>query len=63
VNQYVSTYIINKVVSTNAVELWLPTLMRIHLAVNISQVVWYRKQVGRLKIEEVKLIEVEGVEG
>ena len=30
--------------------------------VNVSQVVWYRKQVGGQKTEEVKPIEVEGVE-
>jgi len=36
--------------------------MRIHLIVNISWVVWYKKQVGGQKKEEVKPIEVEGVE-
>ena len=30
-NQYVGPYIIDKVVSTNAVKLQLPTSMRIHL--------------------------------
>jgi len=36
VNQYVSLYIINEVVSTNVVKLRLPISMRIHLVVNIS---------------------------
>jgi len=36
VDQYVSPYIINEVVSTNMVKLQLPSLMRIHLVVNIS---------------------------
>ena len=36
VDQYVGLYIINKVVFTNAVKLQLPTLMRIHLVVNVS---------------------------
>jgi len=36
VNQYVSPFFINKVVSTNVVKLQLPTSMRIHLVVNIS---------------------------
>jgi len=39
VNQYVSLYIINKMIFTNVVKLWLPTSMRIHSVVNISQVV------------------------
>jgi len=36
VDQYVSPYIINEVVSTNMVKLQLPSLIRIHLVVNIS---------------------------
>ena len=46
VDQYVGLYIIDEVVSINAVKLQLPTSMRIHLVVNISQVVQYRNQVG-----------------
>ena len=42
---YVGLYITDEVVSTNTVKLQLPTLMRIHLVVNVSQVVWYREQV------------------
>jgi len=45
VDQYVSSYIIDRVVSTNAIKLQVPTLMRIYLVVNISQVVRYREQV------------------
>jgi len=45
VDQYISSYTIDKVVSTNVVKLWLPTLMRIHLVVNISQIVQYKEQV------------------
>ena len=36
VDQYVGSYTIEEVVSTNAVKLQLPTSMRIHLVVNIS---------------------------
>jgi len=39
VNQYVGPYIINEVVFTNIIKLQLPTLMRIHPVVNVSQVV------------------------
>ena len=59
--RYVGPYMIEEVVSSNAVKLWLPTLMRIHLVVNISQIVQYKKQVKRQKKEEGKPVEVEGV--
>jgi len=36
--------------------------MRIHLVVNISQVVQYRKQVEEQKVEEVKLVKINRVE-
>ena len=39
VDQYISPYTIKEVVSTNAVKLQLPTLMRIHLVVNVSWIV------------------------
>ena len=51
-----------EVVSTNTVKLRLPTLIRIHLVVNISQIVRYKEQVEGQKKEEEKPIEVEGVE-
>ena len=60
-DQYVSLYIINEVVSTNMVKLQLPSLMRTHLVVNISWVVWYREQVKGQMIEEAKLVEVDKV--
>ena len=43
VDQYVGPYAIEEVVSTNAVKLWLPTSMRIHSVVNISQIVRYKE--------------------
>ncbi len=49
-------------VSTNTVKLQLPTLMRIHPVVNVSQIVRYRKQVGGQKKEEAKPIKVKGEE-
>ena len=54
---YIGPYFIEKVVSTNVVKLQLPTSMRIHLVVNVSWIVWYKKLV-----EKVKLVEVEEVE-
>jgi len=43
VDQYVGPYIIEEVVSTNVVKLRLPTLMRIYLVVNVSQIVQYKE--------------------
>ena len=62
VDQYVGPYTIEEIVSTNAIKLQLPTLMRIHPVVNVSWIVRYKEQVGGQKKEEGKLIEVEGVE-
>ena len=53
-------YTIEEVVSSNAVKLQLLSLMRIHLVVNVSQIVWYKEQVKGQKNEEGKLVEVEG---
>ena len=36
--------------------------MRIHLVINVSKVVWYRKEVEEQKVKEVKPVEIEGVE-
>jgi len=61
VDRYVGPYTIEEVVSTNVVKLQLPTSMRIHLVVNVSQIVRYKKQVEGQKKEEGKPIEIEGV--
>jgi len=60
--RYVGPYVIEEVVSTNAVKLRLPSSMRIHLVVNVSRIVRYKEQIKGQKKEEGKLIEVEGVE-
>jgi len=60
--RYVGPYAIEEVVSSNTVKLQLPSSMRIHLVVNVSRIVKYKKQVKRQKKEEGKLVEVEGVE-
>ena len=59
---YIGLYIIDEIVSTNAVKLQLPMSMRIHPVVSISWVVWYRDQVKGQKKEKEKPVEVEGVE-
>ena len=45
VDWYIGPYIIDKIVLTNVIKLWLLTSMRIHLVMNVSWVVQYRKQV------------------
>ena len=60
--RYVGPYEIEKVVSSNIVKLQLPISMRIHLVVNVSQIVQYKEQMKGQKKEEGKPIEVKGVE-
>ena len=49
IERYVGPYEIEEVVSTNTVKLQLPSLMRIHLVVNVSQIVWYKEYVTNSK--------------
>ena len=58
---YVKPYEIEEVVSKNAVKLKLLVSMRIHLVVNVSKIVRYKELVKEQKVEELKLVEVEGV--
>jgi len=62
IERYVGPYAVEEVVSSNAVKLQLPSSMRIHPVVNISQIVCYKEQVKGQKKEEGKPVEVEGVE-
>ena len=61
VDQYVGPYFINKIVSANIVKLQLLTSMRIHLVVKNSQIVCYKEQVKKQRIEKVKLVKVKEV--
>ena len=54
-------YVIEEIVLSNTVKLQLPSSMRIHLVINISQIVRYKEQVKEQKKEEEKPVEVEGV--
>ena len=60
--RYVGSYAIEEIVSSNAVKLRLPSLMRIHPIVNVSRIVRYKEQAKEQKKEEGKPVEVEGVE-
>ena len=60
IERYVGPYEIEGVVLLNTVKLRLPALIRIHLVVNVSQIVWYKEQVKGQKKDEEKPIEVKG---
>jgi len=60
--RYVGLYKIEKVILKNTVKLKLPASMRIHPVVNISQVVRYKELVKEQRVEEMKPVEVNGVE-
>jgi len=62
IERYVGPYVIEEVVSSNAVKLRLPSSMRIHPVVNVSRIVRYKEQVEGQKKEEGKPVEVKGVE-
>ena len=53
-------YTIEEVVFTNTVKLKLPTIMRIHLVVNMSQVVRYKKPIKIQRVEKSNPVEVDG---
>ena len=61
VKRYVGPYEIEEVVLFNVVKLQLPSSMRIHLVVNMSQKVQYREQMKGQKKKEGKPVEVERV--
>jgi len=59
--RYVGPYAIEEVVSSNAVKLQLPGLIRIHLVVNVSWIVKYKEQVRGQKKEKGKPVDIEEV--
>jgi len=60
--RYVRLYKIEEVVLKNVVKLKLLASMRIHLVVNVSRVVRYKEPVKGQRVEELRPVEVEGVE-
>ena len=60
--RYIGPYVIEEIVLLNAVKLQLPSSMRIHSVVNVSQIVRYKEQVKGQRKEEGRLVEVKGVE-
>jgi len=62
IEYFVGPYRIKRIISSNAVELELPSSIRIHPVVNVSQVHLYKPQVERQKKILPKLVFIEGEE-
>ena len=61
IDQYIGSDIINKIVFTNVVKLWLSTSTGIYLVVNVSWIVKYKEQIKRQKVKKVKPVEMDKV--
>jgi len=60
--RFVGPYKIKKIVSSNAVELELPSTIKIHLVVNISRIHRYVRQVEGQEKEQPAPVIIEGEE-
>ena len=60
--RFVGPYKIKKIISTNVVELELPSTIRIHLEVNISRICRYVGQVEEQRREQPAPVIIEGKE-
>ena len=60
IERFVSSYKVKKIILANIVELELPSMIKIHLVVNISRIHRYIGQVERQKKEEPTPVIIEG---
>jgi len=60
--RFVGPYKVKAIISSNAIELDLPTTVRIHPVVNISQVRRYKSQVEGQRKEALQPVVIEGEE-
>ena len=60
--QFVGPYKVKGIISTNAIELELPSSIKIHPVVNVSQVQLYRPQVEGQRKTPPKPVIIEGEE-
>ena len=58
--RFVGPYKIKKIISTNVVELELPSTIRIHLEVNISRICRYVEQVEEQRREQPAPVIIKG---
>jgi len=62
IERFVSSYKIKKIISSNAVELELPSIVKIHPVVNVSRIHRYVVQVERQKKKQLAPVIIEGEE-
>ena len=62
IERFVGPYKVKKIISANAVELELPSTIRIHLVVNISRICRYIEQVEEQRKEQLAPVIIEGEE-
>ena len=62
IERFVRPYKVKSIVSTNAIELKLPSTVKIHLVVNVSRVRRYTSQVEGQKKEMPQPVVIEGEE-
>jgi len=60
--RFVGPYKIKKIVLSKAVELELPSTVKIHLVVNVSRIQWYVRQVEGQRKEQPAPVIIEGEE-
>jgi len=60
--QFVGLYKVKRVVSTNVIELELPSTIKIHPVVNVSRVQLYKPQVEGQKVVLPQLVVIDGEE-
>jgi len=60
--RFVGPYKIKKIILSNAVELELPSTVKIHLVVNVSRIRWYVGQVEGQRKEQPAPVIIEGEE-
>ena len=57
--QFMDTYKVKRIISTNTIELELPSIIKIHPVVNISRVYMYKDQIESQKEKQPLLVIIE----
>jgi len=60
IERFIGPYRIKKIISLNAVELELPSIVKIHLVVNVSRIQRYIGQVEGQRKEQLALVIIKG---
>jgi len=60
--RFIGPYRVKAIISSNAVELELPSTIRIHLVVNVSRIQRYKSQVEGQRKETPQQVVIEGKE-